>query len=218
MATDASAEALWEKWEGYYQKIGVDPNRICRDGALADYARAPKKVLFVLKEVNSPDQRGWDLRRFLQSGPKYQMWHAVSRWAAGILLDFPPFEEIDTLERMREALAQVAVINLKKTPGGATSNMSVINAYASRDRELLSEQISGIGPEFVVACGTFDILVWLLNLTVCPDHPNDCPLLDETRNAWVIPWCHPGRSSNIKTHGELKMIFDNRAGWARHGG
>ncbi len=90
------------------------------------------------------------------------MWHTVARWSAGILNDFPKYEEIDKYDTYKEWLSKIATVNLKKASGGSTADMAVINAYCYRDRELLLEQIIEIAPNIVVACGTIDVLIWLL--------------------------------------------------------
>ncbi len=120
----------WEKWSRHYQVLAINPDRICRDGIFneSEWRKADNKILFVMKEVN--DWEGGDLKNLFEDGPKYQMWHTVSRWAAGILHDFPDYEKIDTWSIKKETIRKIASINLKKTSGGSYSDMSVINAYA----------------------------------------------------------------------------------------
>lgn len=203
----AFLDRVWPEWEAHYSRIGVDPARICRDGIVdaERYSRAPRKILFILKEVN--DWKGGDLRPWLRQGPRYQIWHTVARWAAGILRNFPRFNEVDNYASMQEGLRQVAALNLKKSSGGSQSDMSVINAYAFQDRTLLLKQIQAIGAEMLVACGTFDSLVWLLELKVDPDCPAEKPVFDSVRKAWVVPFRHPGRVDNAKTYAELKQLL-----------
>jgi hypothetical protein len=99
------------------------------------------------------------------------MWHTVARWATGLLNGFPDFATIDDFPVMKESLRKVAALNLKKATGGEFADFSKISAYAWRDRDLLLQQFRLLSPEIVVACGTFDILVWLLELNVNPDNP-----------------------------------------------
>jgi len=197
-----------EKWERHYKDLGITPEKgICSDGVFDDkeWKEAGKKVLFIMKEVNNWE--GGDLKTLFENGPKYQMWHTISRWAGGILNNFPKFEDIDKWSAKKANIKKIASINLKKTSGGASSNMSIINAYAHTDKELLLEQIDEIKPEIIVACGTFDSVIWLLDLKVNPDKPYECPVFEETRNIRVIPWIHPGRVDNRKTYNELKELF-----------
>jgi len=203
-----TTEELWQEWEEHYSKLGIDKKRICRDGIInmEAYSTASMKILFIMRDVNKWE--GGDLREMLKNGPKYQMWHVVARWTAGILNNFPPFTDIDNYETMKDAIIKIATINLKKASGGPSSNMSVINAYAFQDCSLLREQIEAINPNIVMACGTFDILIWLLELKVNPDEPNSDPVYDEQRKIWVVPFRHPARVNNESTYSELNSIFN----------
>ncbi len=196
-----------DKWEKHYQKLGIKTDAICRDGIFdeEEWENVNKKVLFIMKEVNNWE--GGDLKTLFKDGPKYQMWHTISRWAGGILNDFPEFEEIDKWPAKKANIKKIASINLKKISGGPSSDMSVVNAYAYTDKELLLEQIDEIQPQIIVACGTFDSVIWLLDLKVNPDKPRECPVFEEARKILVIPWVHPGRVDNRKTYKELKELF-----------
>jgi len=198
---------IWKEWEQHYKNLKIDSSRICKDGIInsSEWRNCDAKVLFVLKEVNGGS--GDDLLKLLASGPKYQMWHTISRWSAGIQGDFPDYDSINIYEKMKKALARVATINLKKTSGGSSSNMTVINSYAKADRVLLLKQISEIRPKVIVAGGTFDSLIWLLDLKVDVDSPIEKPVYDPLRNVWVIPWRHPGRVNNRESYAELGRLY-----------
>ncbi len=196
-----------DKWEKHYHKLGIDTSAICRDGVFdkKEWENVNKKVLFIMKEVN--DWKGGDLKTLFKNGPKYQMWHTISRWAGGILNNFPKYEEIDEWSARKANIKKIASINLKKTSGGSFSDMSIINAYAHTDKELLLEQIDEIQPEFIVACGTFDSVIWLLDLKVNPDKLRERPIFEKSRNIWVIPGVHPCRVNNRETYDKLKELF-----------
>ena len=195
---------LWGRWAQHYPERGIDPGRICRDGIAVPerFAAAPHRVLFVLREVN--DWEGGDLRTLLAAGPRYQTWHTVGRWAAGLLHGFPNYEEVDRWDVMHDALRSIASINLKKASGGASADSAVVSAYAFQDRDLLREQIEAIAPQTIVACGTTEVLVWLLGLPVDAEKPH-APVRthDELR---VIPWVHPARCDNRKTYHRLAEL------------
>jgi hypothetical protein len=199
---------IWNDWQEHYRALGIDHGRICKDGILcADaYKMANTKVLFVMKEVNR--WPGGNLPDSLSDGPHGQMWYTISRWAAGLFKGFPQFEKIDDYATMKESLRKVAAVNLKKPSGDASANMSVVSAYAHQDKPLLLEQFRNISPNVVVACGTFDILVWLLELKVDADNPSGRPVYDATREAWVIPFRHPARprENNREMYGQLESV------------
>lgn len=197
----------WEDWEIHYKSLGIDPLRICKDGVFDDsnWADSNTRILFIMKEVN--DWKGGDLKSLFSDGPKHQMWHTIARWSAGILNAFPPFDSIDNDKSLRESIKQIASINLKKTSGGSSSNMSQINAYAHQDKELLRKQISEINPTHIIAAGTFDILIWLLDLNIEVDSPKEKPVFKKELNSWVIPWRHPSRVNNRETYSQLKNLL-----------
>jgi len=195
---------IWDQWTEHYLRLGIEPARICRDGIIDEhlFEQAERKVLFVMKETD--DFQG-DLREFLKDGPKTQMWHATARWAAGLLGDFPPFDKIDNEQAMRRSLTSIATINLKKASGGAQADMQKVNAYAQQDKQLLRKQISDIGPDVVVACGTFDIMIWLLGLNVVCDDPRRKPV--DHDGMMIIPWRHPNRVPNRETYEKLRELW-----------
>ncbi|HFQ4970517.1 TPA: hypothetical protein ACGUUK_004296 [Vibrio vulnificus] len=198
---------IWDEWAQHYKELNIESSRICKDGVinLSEWTNCDSKVLFVLKEVNGGS--GEDLLNLLANGPKYQMWHTIARWAAGIQNNFPDYDSINCYETMKKALARISSINLKKTSGGSSSNMSVINSYAKADRKLLLKQINEIKPKIIVAGGTFDSLIWLLDLKVDIDAPTAKPVFDPLRNIWVIPWRHPGRVNNRDSYAELGRLY-----------
>lgn len=134
------------------------------------------------------------------------MWHAIALWSAGLLYGFPPYAAIDTQPMRKNAITRITTINLKKVSGGAAADMSTVNAYAHQDRDLLLEQIDEINPHCIVACGVFDILVWLLDLEPEPDSTYEKSVLDKKRNVVVIPFRHPGKINNYKTYLKLKEL------------
>jgi len=196
---------IWDRWTEHYKRLGIGPARICKDGIIDEqlFEQARRRVLFVMKEVN--DFPGGDLRQMLRKGPRYQMWHATARWAAGLLADFPPYEEANRVDVQRDSLRSIATINLKKTSGRARADMSVISACAHRDRNLLRQQILDIRPDVIVACGTFDVMVWLLGLEVDCDDPRRKAVVYD--GIVVIPWRHPSRVNNQETYEQLRDLW-----------
>ena len=201
---DIKMDNLWKKWRDHYNNLGLEVDKISVDGLIHDeqYNRI-KSILFILKETN--DYTG-SLQGLLKNGPKYQMWHTLSRWAAGILEDFPEYKKIDDSNILKQSLHQVSAINLKKTTGGTRAEYSIVNAFAHQDRFLLKEQIELIAPKIIVACGTFDILVWLLGLTVDAQEPHKKAAITPN-GVKIIPMRHPSMADNRKTYSALKTFF-----------
>lgn len=212
----------WGEWKGLNGKI-------CADGIINGEAweKAPKKLLFVLKETN--DYEG-ELKGLLKNGPfiedengkkvRAKMWHTVSKWANGILKGagkkFGEFKQEITDDEKRVAISMISAINLKKMSGEKVADMSVVNAYAVANREPLLNQIKDVEPEIILACGVFDILVWLLDLEIeDPAEIGEKAILWVGGNCWVIPCEHPAcrgkGKSDEETYRRIKEIWDKRS-------
>lgn len=202
---------IWEKWAEHYKNHEIDPRRICKDGVIATEEfykeETNPKVLFILRDQNNPDG-GSDLREIFKSGPKYPMGYTLAIWATGILNEFPPYEQIQNNNTiLKESLRKTAIINLKKAGGASQAILPVVNAYAHQDEDLLQEQLDSIKPSMIIACGTMDPLIWLLDLQVTVDAPLEKPIRDGTRNVWVIPFIHPSRKNHKNTYEQLSEMM-----------
>ncbi len=160
------------------------------DGAVDadEYARSRVKLLFVLKEVNDPGGGGWDLRQFLRDGGRGPTWNTVTRWVESIqrLPCLVPWSELSTVDndRRKQALRKIAVVNLKKEPGGGSAEDDQLRAALQRDRKFISDQLSLYAPDYVICCGT---LVTDLPFGVKPSgvYPlNDKDWASTTRGVW----------------------------------
>jgi hypothetical protein len=205
----SSDKKLWSDWQKHYERIGISPEGICQDGIIdiATYNKAKVKILFILKDVN--DWPSGDLRDMLKKGPVDQIWHAVARWASGLLLGFPSFSSIDTKQIMTQSIQSVAVINLKKYSGYSSIGPRILNAFAKNDHKLLLAQINMIKPDLIIACGTFDPLIWLLDLDVDPLDPWAKPVIAKRLSAWVVPFRHPTMVNNRITYSSLKKLCNS---------
>ncbi|MCK9573475.1 MAG: hypothetical protein M0R20_03625 [Candidatus Omnitrophica bacterium] len=202
-------DIIWDEWNKHYKSIGINTDRICKDGIInpEKFCKTKPKILFVMKDVNDIDNgpKG-DLPGWLKEGPKYQLWFTIARWSAGIFNKFPPYKQID-LKMMKDSLEQVAAINLKKTCGGARVDSEIISAYTHQDRDLLLKQINSINPNLIIACGVMEPLIWLLNLKVNPEKPAADPIKDLSRKTWIIPFRHPARATGGKIYNNLKKVL-----------
>lgn len=200
---------IWTKWEKHHESMGLKPHWICKDGIIkpSEYKKTSPKILYAMKEVNG--WRGGDLAlafNELWGGPKHQIWHTVARWTAGILSGFPPFKSINHWDAYWDSVFKMAVVNLKKQSGSSSSDMTEINAFTKLDRELLLEQIQGINSNIIIACGTYDQLLWLLDLQINPKRIGD-PVWSKRYRAHVVPFRHPARvGSNEKAYAQLRKL------------
>ena len=168
------------------------------------YSASPIKLLFVLKEVNDPDGGGWDLREFICAGGRPQTWNNITRWTEGIqqLSKDSPWSDLESIDerRRKQALSSIAAINLKKTPGGHTTDIDGLAATATEDREFLNRQMGLYDPDIIICCGaaTSDILHSLI-------HFSDEPFWKMTRRGVWFHEFRPGKYVIRYEHPEARV-------------
>jgi len=169
MSRRSELRNLLAKWRR--RKEPGDRNFV-EDGIVdeAGWDSARVKLLFITKEPNDL-RRGvrWSLTKFcarggVQRGEKNYSpsWDLMARWVYGILSkDWPSWKEIEKLKHKfkdpkgrKPWLRQIAVINLKKSGGGGSTPQGSLGERAQKHAQLLRRQISIIGPEVVICCGT----------------------------------------------------------------
>ena len=155
MSIEEEENTLFQKWK-------KKRHNLIPDGVVDSkkYLECQVKVLYVLKEVNGGEN--WDLRKFLRDGAQWRTWNNIVRWQYGIgniNLDakFSQVNNVDENKR-KEYLKHIAVLNIKKEPGGASSKMSEIWSYSWEDRELIKNQIEIYNPDIIMCCGTGKIV------------------------------------------------------------
>lgn len=150
----------------------MDNNEI-EDGIICQnkFGKHPKsklKILWILKESNDPDGGGWSLIDFLATRTDQPggLFH-YKRWAStfglvieasyGLLNGFIKYDEIEKdLKRAAEILDYVAVINIKKVPGGSRSSLAEI--ANGINPQVILNQINEINPDIVIGGNTLWIL------------------------------------------------------------
>lgn len=116
----------------------------------------PKRLLFLLKEANDPNGGGWDLKEFLRMGARWQTWNNITRWAMVLgALNATTTKNVYVDDVLRkEVLSHIAVVNLKKKPGGSTSDAHEIRRAALENANLVRHQIAECEPDMIVCCGS----------------------------------------------------------------
>ncbi|MDA3887166.1 MAG: hypothetical protein PF638_16385 [Candidatus Delongbacteria bacterium] len=145
-------EELFTEWKKHRTGF-VSDGVACEE----EYLKSEIKILFVLKEVNDPNGGNWDLREFVRNGGRRQTWNNISRWVQGIRnvnndMKWSDLANIDP--RRKEILKSIAAINLKKTPGGHTTNKSEMEKIAKEDKEFLNTQFHLYNPDLIICCGS----------------------------------------------------------------
>ena len=178
-----------------------------REGFVSDglvdevsYLNSDLKVMFVLKEVNDPGGGNWDLREFVREGGRPQTWDNITRWVKGIRnlpseLKWNELSEITETMR-RDILRSICAINLKKSPGGHTTDNQSLWKVSSNDKDFVRKQFSLYKADIVIGCGsvTTDLLYSLV------DFGTDPIWMMTTRGIWyheylprkfVVSYAHP---------------------------
>lgn len=148
--------ALFVEWQK-----AISPPPFLRDGAAPSYARAAHRLLFVLKEGNdeegawaqSPDgdirlAYTWDCT----DRHARPTWRPITRWASYVLDRVDP--QAITQDIWRAVLSRIAVVNVKKRPGGSVASAAEILGRV-RDHpyaQLLYQQLSFYRPHITI-CG-----------------------------------------------------------------
>ncbi len=150
------AEDKLEKNHYPYVSDGiVNPKRFYKPG-----------ILFIMKEVNRDKKKGnWDLRTHLLDGGKAASWNNISIWIYG-LFGLRNFEDINFENAVnslkngpesfrKEMLGQIAVMNLKKTPGGGSTKNKSLKDYVKENHQELPKQFNSLiqDIDLVICCG-----------------------------------------------------------------
>ena len=146
-------ESLFAEWAGT-QRV----SDFAKDGVVCErlYKATKPKLLFVLKEVNKA--KNFDLRVFLANGGRSQTWDNVTRWVMGIRnarkdICWSRLESISGVQR-KEHLSSVAAINMKKSPGGHTTDAKLFRETIALHKDLIRRQIALYDADLVILCGS----------------------------------------------------------------
>ena len=145
-------DALFAKWR---TAAFIPEDQFHADGIIDEqrWNVAAVRLCFLMKEPNNPPKEGrhgsFDFRTWWLNEVKYKFSKSLSQWAAGVLLGFPPFEELH-YKRTHAALRSSALVNVKKTGGGGRSVLSDLVTFAIRDRDLILAQLRIIDPQVII--------------------------------------------------------------------
>lgn len=184
--------SLFERWKGSRKGFVAD-GVVCEE----DYLSAPLKLCFVLKEVNDLSGGGWDLREFIRNGARPQSWDNITRWircieSSGLDIHWKDLKSV-TEDQRKSVLTRICAMNMKKSPGGHTTERASFQAVVAEDRECIREQYALYQADLTICCGTGWDLRWALGL-------DDVEVLETTRGIkWflnaeqkpVIMYSHP---------------------------
>jgi hypothetical protein len=123
------------------------------------------KILWILKESNITDpsifKNGWwglndYLREDVTAYPKWKStWGLVMEISDAIIHNAQNWnDEVPLIDKLKEEaiIKKIAVINIKKTAGDATSDQGEINSFYKKDKDIILAQIQAISPDIVINC------------------------------------------------------------------
>lgn len=151
----------WDDWKN--RPIHKNEHFI-EDGAvdIKKWTKEETKILFLMKEAYGEIS---NLKTHLinkskkGSFGKASTFYNVIQWAdamrkshRGLIPDF------DKYNRNLMDIDRVAIVNIKKSNGRRRSTKKDLKSYVNSDWDLLEEQILSLEPDFVVCCGTFELI------------------------------------------------------------
>ena len=147
---------LFDEWRDGTPGMGFVPDGVvCPE----EWEQMPVRIVFLLKESNGAVD---DLRHFLLKGGRGMTWNNVTRWTYAlrtlvIKKEMPRWEAVKRIYpgTRKYNLRKIAAINVKKQPGGASTNTQhLIASFRKYNRQYLGRQISLLGHiDYLVCCG-----------------------------------------------------------------
>lgn len=210
MSISQSEENIFAEWRS--KRPGFVSDGVVDEAA---YLLSSRKLLFVLKEVNDPEGGGWDLRKILREEPRSQTWDNITRWVEGIRrisedIAWQEFKDVD-LARRCKALRSIATVNLKKSPGGHTTDHAELAKIAEEDKLYLNRQFALYTPDIIICCGTSDTFHWLVPICKQPQWQSThrgIQFHEYSAGKFVVSYLHPSArcSPSILYYGLIDAI------------
>jgi hypothetical protein len=208
MSQTAQLNALFEAWQTSNPLL--KEHGFSRDGIVCEerFAAAQRRCLFLLKE---PHDHSEDLRehaKWCLAPPigkekirSYPTWRNLARWSHGVLHGFPALSKEPV---PWNDLLEIAVMNLKKTPGGSSAKYKELRAF-SRDpvnKRFIKEELELIAPEVVVCCGrqVADLLREVL------DVPRESQRFFRWNSIPILEHRHPDRCPVVESYQLLSHL------------
>ncbi len=142
------------------EQIGVASNsHFVIDGIIdiEKYLKAKYRVLWVLKEANSEDDSWSYPEKFKDRGWLYQCGKSIPTLKRMIYTSYGILRDCDWCEipdandeKSFEPLQEIAIINIKKMPGGSVSYANEIQQAYYDNRDLLKLQIDTYNPNVIL--------------------------------------------------------------------
>lgn len=187
MDLESHADLMNKLFESHSRAVPdgpVDPVR---------YAKASPRILWILREVHDQDATRWRLNEFLNLDEQFETyprrWSTYGFVAKASQALLKRWRELATgpAEDARDALRDIAVINLKKVGGGSSID-GQFGAQTADWLPYLSQQLDLLEPEIVICGGSYDFLP----TSLAPRIENFTSATKNEQRYW-IRLSHPGQ-------------------------
>ena len=152
-----------ENLKDFENKIQTKTKRVfVKDGIvdLNKYLNVPIKILWILKEANSPEDDLDDMRCCLSTlrdgNGIHSGWGStfkpITYCVYGIFnnQDWEEIPDVNGNPEVLECLKDIAYINIKKIAGGSKANPALVKQFYSEYKSLIHEQIKIIDPDVII--------------------------------------------------------------------
>jgi hypothetical protein len=143
-------DQLFKVWE---DDISAYKGKFIKDGIINEplYDNALRKILFIEKEPNDPNQESWDFREWWNKEVVFPFSYRIAEWSYGLLNDFPSYDTIWATDNApQNVIKQIAFINIKKSGGSGNSSYEELMEHVKQNHKYLLEEIMIINPEIIV--------------------------------------------------------------------
>jgi len=222
-------DRLMDLYKAYY---GNNIKSIVYCGVVDEvtYMSVYPRIVFILREPHSSDT-GWSLtnglRRNVENGLRgmsleadyMYTWRQAGVWAYSIINGFNSYDVLKSDFFVAKGLQAIGMTNIKKTGGGASSNLREISFYANKEKDLWQKELEIMNPHLVICGSTYqDVQQNLgldeLNLANIDGKPYSYSVSGAGHgNCVIIDFWHPGTRRNreyILNH--LKVLIDKLKG------
>lgn len=159
-------DILFDEWEKRHLAEGHE--RFIRDGIVNEdwwmQVQTVPKICFFLKEARTTEEK-YDLAADLNNRSPWQLWQKVAIWTQSIQAAFTVERSYDNDKinmKLHDSVKQIAVVNVKKSNGMASSNDEDLWSYVNADKDLLKKELEIVNPDIIVCGYTFSMLAAVL--------------------------------------------------------
>ena len=155
-----------------FDSIIYEERTAIKDGIVDvdEYLAADLKIMWILKEVNSPDDEDWDMREVLINLKSSCGTKIKEGWAStfnpivyttyGILtnLYWEDIPNTDVAPNIIDVIKKIAFVNIKKVSGGAVAVNNKLSDFHNKYSYVLKKQIESFIPDVIICGNTLEII------------------------------------------------------------